>query len=65
MLCNFLATEPERQLKLTLVWDRADLAENKILSNNGSVWTVRYFFILNMLQYFSDYIQTDRDDLTA
>ena len=39
----FLATEPERQLKLTLLWDRADLAENKILSNNGPVWTVRNF----------------------
>ena len=52
MLCNFLATEPERQLKLTLVWDRADLAENKILSNNGPVWTVRYFFYFEYVMVF-------------
>ena len=42
-----LATKPERQLKLTLLWDRADLAENKILSNNDSNnWTVSYSSVL-------------------
>ncbi|XP_066912898.1 transient receptor potential cation channel subfamily M member-like 2 isoform X3 [Clytia hemisphaerica] len=53
-------TEPERQLNLTLLWDRADLAENKILSQIGRRWTddqLHYAMLMALAEDRVDFVR--------
>ncbi|XP_066935830.1 transient receptor potential cation channel subfamily M member-like 2 [Clytia hemisphaerica] len=53
-------TEPEKQLNLTLLWDRADVAENKILSQIGRRWTddqLHYAMLMALAEDRVDFVR--------